>query len=448
MNDVLDDILCDSKCIKICNATEHDLAAVIFGLKAYFPIEKIQIEGISKVDLGQLFDALLESNVKEIELSDPMSFANSMSSFINYISKTDKLEFLYLKCINRDNIGSIATAIQKNISIKKLRLQSRNVSGINYSPICYDLKSRYKCIEQLSLINTVVDDTTVSSIRNCIIVKLEIAHSTIQCDCLSFYIQNNRYLKELSIYKCISTSNTKINDIYCSLSKNKRIEGIEITQNYFTHSDVAQIVEVIKTNINLKKLHLWIPVDHIRSNLLVDAIQFNKGIKNLGIGILPILDYQLGKIINNNILINELHIDLATMTDIGILIISNKVKSNTFLKVLNIRCNVTQKCLETLFESITSSSLEELRLILDKIDDSTIDVLSNCIVSNTHLKKLKLICSNISNYGYDKLFEALSVNYMLDTVNLTNAKQQSRFNKLLTDYMRDYKFANYCLNSC
>ena len=208
------------------------------------------------------------------------------------------------------------------------------------------------------------------------------------------------------------------NEIYNFKCFNKNLKEFDFSYNHVINISLIKNILSLK---NISKLDL-------RSN--------NLGDKNISI----IADY----IKENNIPLKILNIQSNIITSEGSLSLSEMLKENNHLKIINLAGNhLGYKGVKYICDSVSLNKniLEELLLNYTKCNDYCSKDIYNMLINNDKLKELSLIGNNFNNNGLDKILSALKINKTLKSLLIgDNKNKNSKAFRNLSCYLQ---FNNY-----
>ena len=220
--------------------------------------------------------------------------------------------------------------------------------------------------------------------------------------------ENNKLIKNMR-FKVMDE-----NEIYNFKCFNDNLKEFDLSYN---HKMNISLLKNILSLRNISKLDL-------RSN--------NLGDKNISI----IADY----IKEKEIPLKVLNIQSNEISSVGSLSLSEMLKNNKHLKIINLAGNpLGYKGVKYLCDSISLNSnvLEELLLNYTKCNDYCKNDLYNMLINNHKLKVLSLIGNNFHNKGLDKILSSLKLNKTLKSLSIGDNKNKNyKAFKNLSSYLK------------
>lgn len=414
--------------IRLLNPNNEDLAMLIHFCKLRNNIKNMYIYG-SVADLTQLFKHFECIPLKKLVIFNTKFSLLSSQQLTQYIMSSKTLRDVRLQCEDKKSLSMFAFAIKINKNIRRVSLQCNMLYGLPYDILYTSLKHRG--LERVTLSNIFIDKFGLVELNGSKITRLDVIFSNIDAREVASYIETNKYLREICIHECTTINDNGFVDFYKAILDNRFLKGLDLCIDNATSIDFMFIQMIIEQCKNLSKLEFWCSTDCHDDYGIVEALRNTTNIKQLGLGISILSDQHLQEIMKTQSSLEKLHIELLNVSDLGLKSVADKLQSDS-LKSLRVTCNATSDAFSYLFQKLKfNTSLEELSIGSQQLDDIAIRTLADSLSSNIKLKKLKLNYIHISSNGYNWLYDSIQNNPNPIKVEIDDPKQQVRFNILL-----------------
>ena len=375
------------------NITQIDLDENKIGEKG--------IKAISEKLLGKI-------SLKKLVLSH--NLINSKGAFYlgQNISNAQGIEHLL---INSNKIGDegceyLASGLTKNNSLIELNINNNGISnkGIKYISKSLLNKENFMILSAAENQITEIEDELyilLGCFKNVVLSGNPLNKNAVIR--LLQGTENNKLIKNLR-FKILDE-----NGIYNFKCFNNNLKEFDFSYNNIMNISLLKNILLLK---NISKLDL-------RSN-------------NLGDEKTSIISNYIKE---NNITLKELNLQSNKITSIGCQSLSEMLKENKYLKIINLAGNpLSFRGVKYICNSISLNQnvLEELLLNYTKCNDYCSNDIYDMLIKNTKLKILSLIGNNFNNKGIDLILSSLRLNKSLKSLSIgdNRNKNYKAFNNL------------------
>lgn len=338
-------------------------------------------------------------------INDPNYIVYIMSQILKENKSLKEFHFNLIRCYSEDideySISSFSESLKLNNTLTLLNLNSNNIRDA--TNLFEGLKFN-KSINHLEIESNYLNSSCMQALNNTLIV--------------------NSTLNEINLF------DNEIGDIGCSylnegLKLNTSLTKLNLSLNKISYIGAKILSDILKVNTSLKYLDLSSNIlgeDGV--NYLSDALKVNNTLIELNLGVNKFGDLganSLSEALKVNKSLSKLSINHNGINDLGIISLCDALKVNSTLKSLDLKSNSFGYLgVHSLSILLLKSSLNDINLSNDIIDDEGVIILSKSLKYNTNLKKLYLNQSKIGYYGLLSLKDALDINNSLEILHISS----------------------------
>ncbi|XP_051977470.1 uncharacterized protein LOC127639456 [Xyrauchen texanus] len=429
---------------------------------------------ISPAQWSALAFVLLTSE-EELEEFDLQKFKKSDECLCRLVQvvKTAKRALLNDCDLTDKSCSALSTVLGSDTNLKELNMHNNNLQDSGVKQLCTGLESKKCKLEKLSLSKCEITEESCSALATVLssdssnLRELDLSNNNLQdsgVKLLSDGLQNNCTLEILRISNCSITeegykalSSAVLSNLY------KHLIELDLRGNDPGESGVKLLTDLLKdTNCKLKLLkneNAERECESLTSVLGINPLflsELNVNGKDLEVKLLPgIMENPMCNLRTRNFTSVTHSTDFfpeekqyQSQIEVG----DSEVKqlslvmddSHSKLKKLRLeKCDLTKESCSALATVLSSdsSSLRELDLSNNKLQDSGVKLLSDGLQSNSKLETLILSECSITEEGYKSLSSALKSNptHLLE-LNLRGNDPGESGVKLLTDLLLDTNY--------
>ena len=375
------------------------------------------------------------SKLKKLTLGDNDITGTIVDDLADVIRSNNCLEVL---CLGNNNLGSFIVVILESLktisTLKLLDLNgNHNMSGKAIDSLVAIIKSNIN-LEELYLHNSNLQSSAVvilqglKEISN--LKKLRLSGNSMTSevvDDLVCVIKNNNRLEALWLSGNNLQSSVVV--ILEALMEISTLKLLHLGDNNMSGKTIDSLVGVIKKNTHLEELSL------INNNLQTSAVKLLQALK--GISNLKKLNLtnnnmtgkavqDLADVIKNNDCLEELLLGENNL-GLSVLVILEALKEISTLKSLNLSDNMISggKVADSMAVVAKNNfRLEELHLYQNNLGSSAITILQ-ALKQISNLKRLNLMCNNMTDKAVDDLADVVKSNIFLEELYLSGNILQS-----------------------
>jgi hypothetical protein len=294
--------------------------------------------------------------------------------------------------------------LEKNTSITNLNLSYNNFVFLNENGKVIECLSNNSYLTTINLHSCLLSKISLEKmpnlIQNTYITDLDIGSINLK-PVIKQIFQNlkcNFVLKCLSLSSC-SLSDEYLNDIEDCLDNHKTLVKINLENNLFTNlGTLFHSFKILNNKIeylSIGKSQNTAPISEF--SLSIEEKEFsNILVKNLDISSFHILNFNFRKMINGLINVQYLNLNRTSINKEGIdILVESLNKKKTFLQVLCLENNklTTELIAPILFSLKNNSSLFEIFLGWNELNEAVINNINEMLMSNKTLKIIELSCN-------------------------------------------------------
>jgi Ran GTPase-activating protein (RanGAP) involved in mRNA processing and transport len=484
-------------------STEENKTSFFTSCKNLYQLKKIDLQdlNISKANSESLNDILLSNkNIQIINLSNNKTFGpegiSGISSGIEHNLKIFSINLSHCD-IGDDGAICLSNSLFKNLDIKEIFLLDNKIGEKGTKAIVDKLlgKTSLKILDlSFNKINSKGGFYIGQGLKDAQgIQHLLLGYNKLEdegCEFISDGLEKNRSLIELNLDNN-NISNKGINAISKYLKNNENImkisldgnkiteidsdfyelfnwvKEIKISENPLNQSGIVRLFQGSEYNRLFKNLkfkynsqdefhfkcfnenikHIDLSFNHNINLSLMSHILSLKNLSKLNLQMNNINDNDIKSLVNcikeNNTPIKELILKNNKITKEGSESISDLIKLNKSLKILDLSFNElksegVKKICNAMIIANPNSFLEQIYLNGNKCNDYCADDIFNLLI-NPNTKRLKVLSLNLnffSNKGVDKILSSLRKNNSLKQLCLSENKIDAKAFINLSNYLK------------
>ncbi|XP_077320203.1 NACHT, LRR and PYD domains-containing protein 3-like [Lithobates pipiens] len=257
----------------------------------------------------------------------------------------------------------------------------------------------------------------------------------LDCSVLSFILQTCRMTEEVNLNSCniqseglrklipalnniksLSLNNNHLTDSSCShlasgIRNNQTLRTLDLAVNNLEGPHFRHLMEALTTS-TIEELHLY--NNHLTDSScphLASGIRNNQALRSLNLSVNNLEGPHFRDLMEalTKSQIEELQLDRNRLTDSSCPHLASGIRNNQMLRTLDLsQNNLEGPHFRDLMEALTTSRIEELRLVGNNLTDSSCPHLASGIRDNLTLRTLNLSGNNLEGPHFRDLIEALT----------------------------------------
>lgn len=450
---------------------------------------------LTEESTNHLLQILLNNkNIEIIKISSNRALHDGILDITQGIQHNLKLNQLCLKTCNIGDNGAeaLASALFKNICIKDIDLDDNKISTKGIEALCDKVLGKVS-LNKINLAHNLIDEEGSVFIGNSLqtangLEYLNLSSNSLKDEgCVNIakglennlvirelYLDNNgienkgidelgKYLKNKENLMCLGLSSNQITEISDDFSQLfEWLKIIKIADNPLYPSAIIKIFQSTGKNRLFKQIRFKCNDKYLfkqlnsNENLKVFDLSYNDNInihliKNiLNLKNISKIYLQRNNITDNDIQrisqyiqefkshLKEIHLQSNLIGITGSEYISQLIKDNNYLKVLNITDNPLQsQGIINICDSITNNKniISELLINSTKCNDYCIEKITTMLKFNKKIKIFTATENKFTNKGVDKILSTLRTNNNLLQISIGNKYINSSAFENIADYL-------------
>ena len=345
----------------------------IFSNLAVFNISSIchEIDDEAATALANIFS--LNTNLKELDLSDNNLFPKAIIKIINELNTSNLIKFN----ISRNNITDkaadcIAAFLSRNIDLQVIDMSHNNLSSTGAIKIC---KTNISKLTTFKINHNSITDEAANDIAS--------------------FLSHNNKLQILDL-SCNSLQEAGCKSVLKALQDIDNLISLKISNCHATNEAADEVANVLLNNPALQEIDLSC------NNISTYFAKVFKGMGN----------------ISNLVSVNISH---NTITEEALPNLANIFHYNTSLKILDLSYNnlSTLSTINIFKEMKNISKLEAINISHNNITDEAAESIAAVLSHNSNLQVLDMSCNHLGSKGCNKICNGMKTMFYLHSLDIS-----------------------------